>query len=278
MIYILYNPLANNGNGLAGVEEVRAFCGAEACELHDITTLDAKAFLMGLPADDRVILCGGDGTINHLINDLDGALPAVPIHAWRFGTGNDFIRDVTADSDPTAKTAALSEYIQNLPRAIVGDKQIRFVNGCSGGVDSLVCAKMNEARGKKPNYVTTALKAFFNDFKKTGVRITVDGVTHEFDGVWMAGAMNGRYQGGGMKFAPDQDRTGDRLCCYVWHGTSILGTLLHFPGVISGKYIHNQKHCEIRFGREITIEFRDPQPIQFDGEVLPDVKRFTLVK
>lgn len=278
MTYILYNPLANNGNGLASIDEVQEAYRDDAPELRDLTQLDTKVFLTGLTEDDLVILCGGDGTINRLVNDLDGTCPAVPIRVWRFGTGNDFLRDVTADSDPNARTALLNDYIHNLPLTTVGEQRFRFVNGCSGGVDALVCAKMNEGRGTKQSYVTTALRCFFRDFRTTTARVTVDGVTHTFDRVWMAGAMNGRYQGGGMKFAPGQDRTGDSLCCYVWHGTSILGTLVNFPRVISGKYVCSKKHCEIRFGREITVEFDEPQAIQFDGEAITGVTRFTIVK
>lgn len=278
MTYILYNPLANNGNGLACIDEVQEAYRDDAPELRDLTQLDTKAFLADLTADDLVILCGGDGTINRLVNDLDGTRPAVPIRVWRFGTGNDFLRDVTADSDPNARTALLNDYIRNLPLATVGAQRFRFVNGCSGGVDALVCAKMNEGRGRKQSYVTTALRCFFRDFKTTTARVTVDGVTHTFDRVWIAGAMNGRYQGGGMKFAPDQDRNSGLLCCYVWHGTSPVGTLLNFPRIMKGTHPKIRNHCEMRFGREITIEFDDPQAIQLDGETVTGQTRLHIVK
>lgn len=274
MTYILYNPFANKGKGLAGTEQVMAAYAEEAPEVIDLTKIDAKAFLGGLAAADRVILCGGDGTINRLINHLGGECPDVPIYLWRFGTGNDFLHDVAADAD--IQTVRLNDYIRNLPSVEAGGERIWFVNGCSGGVDALVCEKMN--RDKKSNYVTTAIRSFFRDFKTTTARITVDGEAREYDRVWMAGAMNGRYQGGGMRFAPDQDRQSDRLCSYVWHGTNPVGTLLHFPSIIKGSHGKYTKYFEMRFGKEVTVEFGDPQALQFDGETITGVTKFTIRK
>lgn len=277
MTYILYNPHANNGNGTEGVELVKKALASEEPELRDLTALDAKSFLNGLTAEDRVILCGGDGTLNRLINDLEGACPAVPVHVWRFGTGNDFLRDV-ADNDPSKQTVLLNEHLNNLPHADIAGKRRWFLNGCFAGVDALVCERMNEDRGKKPSYIATAIRSFFRDFHTTTARVTVDGETREYDRVWIAGAMNGRYQGGGMLFAPDQDRSGDSLCSMVWHGTSPLGTLLHFPSIMKGKHIKFTKYCDIRFGREITVELGDPHFVQLDGETAAGVTRFTISK
>ena len=277
MTYILFNPHANNGNGAEGAELVKAALADRSPELCDLTAIDVKAFLEGLTAEDRVILCGGDGTLNRLVNDLDGVCPDVPIHVWRFGTGNDFLRDVAGDG-PDAQTVLLNGYIKNLPCVELGGERRYFLNGCGAGVDALVCKRMNEDRGKKPSYIATAIRSFFKDFKTTTARVTVDGETRTYDRVWMAGALNGRYQGGGMLFAPDQDRRSDKLCCFVWHGTGPLGTLLCFPSIMKGKHTRYTKYCDIRFGREITVELGDAHFVQFDGETVSDITRLTIRK
>ena len=276
MVYILYNPLANNGDGEKGVDEVKAAFSGKKPELRDLTRLDTAAFIAGLTEADEVILCGGDGTIHRLVNALDGVCPAVPVRLWRFGTGNDFIRDT--EEDPTAESVLLNDHMKNLPCAEVDGQRHWFLNGCGGGVDALVCAKMNGALGKKAGYASVAVSSFFKDFKTVSARVTVDGETMEFDRVWMAGAMNGRYQGGGMIFAPGQDRRSDKVCLYLWHGTGRLGTLLHFPSIIKGTHGKYTKHCVLRFGREITVEFSAPQFLQLDGETLSGVTRFTVRK
>ena len=276
MVYILYNPYANNGDGEKGVDEVRAALAGKKPELCDLTRIDVNAFLNGLTGEDEVILCGGDGTIHQVVNRLRGVCPAVPVRLWRFGTGNDFIRD-TAES-PSAKSVLLNEHMKNLPYAEVDGERHWFLNGCGGGVDALVCAKMNGEAGKKAGYASVAVSSFFRDFHTTSARVTVDGETMEFDNVWMAGAMNGRYQGGGMIFAPGQDRRSDRVCLYLWHGTGRIGTLLHFPSIMKGTHGKYTKYCVLRFGREITVEFSEPQYLQLDGETLSGVTRFTVRK
>ena len=278
MVYILFNPYADNGCGAENAEKVKAQLAAQAPELLDLTALDARAFLSGLPADDRVFLLGGDGSINRLVNDLEGKAPAVPVYIRRLGTGNDFLRDVTADADPKAESVLLNDHLKNVPCAEIDGRRFWFLNGCCGGVDALVCARMNEQRGKKPSYVTTAIRSFFKDYRTTSARVTVDGETRSYDRVWMAGAMNGRYQGGGMLFAPGQDRSGDLLTCFVWHGTSALGTLACFPFISNGTHTRFTRFCDIRRGRRIEIEYDDPVFVQFDGETVSGVTRLTVCK
>lgn len=280
MTYILYNPLANGGHGEKGIAEVQAALAAETPETLDITATDTRAFLAGLSADDKVVLCGGDGTIHHLVNDLGGDIPAVPVYVWRFGTGNDFLHDVTVDAaDPAAQSVLLNDYIRDLPVVRVQGKTIRYLNGCSLGVDAVVCGMMEENRlaPKKSGYAATALRSFFKKYKPMSGRVTVDEDTREYDRIWMAAAMNGRFQGGGMKFAPEQDRAGHTLSCMVWHGTSALGTLLRFPFVIPGKHTKFPA-CDMRVGREITVELDAPTMIQLDGEVIDGVTSYTVRK
>lgn len=281
MTYILFNPMANGGRGDRGLEDVTGALSAEAPQVVDVTQTDTAALLAGLAPDDKVVLCGGDGTVNRLINDLGGEAPAVPIYLWRFGTGNDFLRDVTIGTpDEDARSILLNDRIPGLPVAqIAGRDPFRFLNGCSCGVDAVVCGMMEESRlsPKKASYAATALRVFFRRYKPMHGRVTVDGETREYDNLWMAVSMNGRFQGGGMKFAPDQQRDSDRLCCVVWHGTSPLGTLLRFPFVIVGKHTVFP-YCDVRFGREIAVELDAPTTLQYDGEVIYGVSGYTARK
>ena len=277
MTYILYNPQANGGEGKKSLADVTAAIGDRHARAIDITSLAAGDFLADLPGDDRVILCGGDGTIHRLVNDLAGRVPAARVEVWRFGTGNDFVRDV---AEPSQESVPLNDYIRDLPVAEAGGQQIRYLNGCSCGVDALVCKLLNEqhAAGRRAGYIGTAIGAIFRKYRPVGGCVTVDGQTRRYEKIWMAAAMNGRFQGGGMKFAPDQDRADGRLCCMVWHGTSALGTLLRFPSVIPGRHERYKKFCDFSFGREITVELDAPVPIQLDGETPFLVSGYTVRK
>ena len=278
MTYILFNPLANSRNGEAGILSVQEAYDVEDPDVLDITSLDVKTFLLTRTDQDLVILCGGDGTIHHLVNRLEGEVPSVPIRLWRFGTGNDFIRDVS--NGQNLQTVPFNEYIENLPITEANGEKHRFLNGCSAGVDAMVCLKVagQQTTGRHASYVGNAIHAFFRDYRTCSGRVTVDGETRSYDRIWMAGAMNGRYQGGGMLFGPGQDRKSPLLTSYVWHGTSPVSTLLHFPSISNGSYVRFTRHCDIRSGREITVELDAPQPLQMDGEVLTDIRRFRIRK
>lgn len=286
MTYILYNPLVNGGHGYRGVKLIRHWLREEQPDerpiVKNVIKLRVREFFRGLTPADRVILCGGDGTIHHLVNDLAGEVPAVPVYLWRYGTGNDFLRDVTDGDDEAGHMVLLNEHIRRLPTTTYDGEVVRYLNGCSLGVDAVVCEMLDEQRrlrkSRKLNYTWTAVKAFFTRYKPISGRVTVDGETIEYKRIWMAASMHGRYQGGGMRFAPEQDRNGDLLCSMVWHGTTALGTLARFPSVIPGRHVRYKDICDIRYGHEITVELDEPTTIQFDGEVVPGVSRYTARK
>ena len=65
MKYYLYNPLANNGIRI----------DVPGAEMLDATKLDYSAFFSGLEKEDEVVLVGGDGTVNYLVNHVDCEAP-----------------------------------------------------------------------------------------------------------------------------------------------------------------------------------------------------------
>ena len=73
MQYVLYNELSNNGKGKETVEVLKGKLTGDF-EAINVVGLDPKGFVDRLTADDIVILCGGDGTLNKFANftaDLD---------------------------------------------------------------------------------------------------------------------------------------------------------------------------------------------------------------
>ena len=85
MKYYLYNPLANNG--------IRPDIDSNV-ELVDATTIDYQKFFDELKKDDEVVLIGGDGTINHLVNTVDCEKLKNNVYLYGNGTGNDFLNDI----------------------------------------------------------------------------------------------------------------------------------------------------------------------------------------
>ena len=70
---VLYNPHAGNERGLKGTQKLRQHLPGDVLVHTDITTIDDyAAFFAALPAEDRILISGGDGTLNRFINDTAG--------------------------------------------------------------------------------------------------------------------------------------------------------------------------------------------------------------
>ena len=124
---------------------------------------------------------------------------------------------------------------------------------------------MKAAGAEKIDYTKLSIKIVLFKFKTPRSWITVDGETIEYKRTWIASAMNGRYYGGGMKAAPEQDRLGDQLTCMVFKDKGRIGTLMGFPAIFKGEHVNNKKLVAIRTGKEITVRFDRPTSLQIDG-------------
>lgn len=277
MQYVLYNPLANNRSG---EKSTRAYLEGKVegdVEFTDVTELaDLGEFVEGLTADDRIILAGGDGTINNFVNALKGE-PACTVDYIPTGNGNDFKVDVGMDGD----FITLNKYIKDLPTVTVNGMTKKFINGIGYGVDGYCCEVGDELKAKsdKPiNYTSIAVKGLLFYFKPRNATVTVDGVTKQYKKVWLAPTMKGRYYGGGMDIAPEQDRFSPdgTLSVVVWHGSGKLTTLMRFPKVFKGEHVKYDKMIEIMTGKDIKVEFDAPTALQIDGETVLNVTEYSV--
>lgn len=279
--YILYNSLANNKTCIRSAESVKSLLEGNELAMVDIAeaSRDYPAFFANIGSDDKVVICGGDGTINRFINESDGADIKCEILYYAGGSGNDFYNDIKDKSEE--QIISLDPYIKDLPVVEVGGKTYRFLNGIGYGIDGYCCEVGDELRSKasdKPiNYTGIAIKGLLFHYKPTNAVVTVDGVRHEYKKVWLAPTMNGRFYGGGMMPTPEQDRLDPerKLSVLVWHGSGKIGTLIAFPSLFKGEHLKNKNMCEVLTGKSITVEFDRPVAAQIDGETVLGVSSYT---
>ena len=90
--------------------------------------------------------------------------------------------------------------------------------------------------------------------------------------------MHGRYYGGGMMCAPEQDRLAEdgMNTLVVWHGSGKLPTLMAFPSIFKGEHIKKTKMIAVMKGHEISVEFEKPCALQIDGETVLGVTGYTV--
>ncbi len=278
MTYILYNPKASGGKGETFANEAKASAGGNV-EIISVIDFDVRKFVQNLNSEDRVILCGGDGTLNRFANDTQGIDYPCDIYLYKSGTGNDFLRDV--EDKIKDNMVLVNEYIKNLPTVEVKGKTYRFINGIGFGIDGMVCEVADElvAKGKTDiNYALLSIKLLLHGYKCPDAKVTVDGEVYNFRKVWLASGMNGRYYGGGMMVTPSQERLSDKLTTCVFYGSGKLKTLLIFPKLFKGEHIRHHKNVKVLEGREITVEFTIPTSLQIDGETILGVTSYTIKK
>ena len=275
MNFILYNSRSGNGKSTSYANALSEKLEGGS-ELIDITDFEGYHPLFSrIEAMDEIYLLGGDGTLNHFINDTDGIEITNTVHYCPTGSGNDFYNDVTDGTSD--EPILLNEYIGKLPTVTVNGKKYRFINGVGYGIDGYCCEVGDalNAAGKKVNYTAIAIKGLLFSFKPRNAVVTVDGVTEEYKKVWIAPAMYGRHYGGGMIPTPDQKRGSDELSLMIFHGSGKLRTLMIFPSIFKGEHVRATKYVKVIKGREITVKFDKPTPLQIDGETVLGVTEYT---
>lgn len=277
MQYILFNPLANNNSGEQTVREYLKDLEGEA-EYIDVTALgDLRGFISGVSQSDRVILAGGDGTINRFVNALGDVEPPCDIDYVPTGSGNDFAKDLGV----TDRFIKLNGYIKNLPTVTVKGESYKFINGIGYGIDGYCCEVGDELKKRtdKPiNYASIAVKGLLFHFKRPNATVIVDGEEHSFKKVWLAPTMKGRYYGGGMNVAPAQDRNAPdgKLSLVVMHKAGKLKTLMVFPSIFKGEHIKHTEMVSVFTGHEFTVRFDRPTALQIDGETVLAVSEYSV--
>ena len=275
---VLFNKLS--GTSVEAVGMLEGLIKAKGdVELKDITSIGAYADFFGeLGADTKLVICGGDGTLNRFVNEAGEFIADREIYYFPAGTGNDFARDVELDF--TNGPVEISKYLKDLPTVTVKGKTCKFINGIGYGIDGYCCQVGDElkAKGEVPNYTSIAINGLLFKFKSKEAEVTVDGKKYEFKNVWIAPTMFGRFYGGGMNAAPAQNRlSADKTVSFVvMHGRSRIGTLIVFPSIFKGEHIKHEKKVTVITGHNVTVKFNEPSPLQIDGETVLDVTEYSV--
>ena len=278
---ILFNPQAGNKSAKQEVYKLDDILANNDLNYVEMTPdFDYKSFMNKVAADERVVLCGGDGTINRFINEVDESDLKKPVFYFPLGSGNDFNRDI--HGKPDTILININNYIQNLPVVTINGKSQKFINGIGYGIDGWCCEMGDKIRAKdstKPiNYTSIAIKGALFQYKKTNATVVVDGKEYHYKDVFLASTMKGRFYGGGMMAAPDQDRNDPehKVSVLVFRGKIRLQVLLVFSKIFTGEHLKNKKMCILHTGKDVKVSFDSPRAVQVDGETVLGVSEYTV--
>ena len=277
MICILYNPLANNSKGEQDARNWAKENGVEGKFVSLLETQDMIGFLNGLDPNDEVILTGGDGTLNRFANDVYGQEIKVPVYYVKCGSGNDFFRD----NEKYVKDGKieLRPFLKDLPQITVNGIKRRFLNGIGYGLDGETCkaGDIQKMHSDKPvNYTNIAIKLLLGGYQLKKATVTVDGETNKYENVWLASTMKGRFYGGGLMVAPDQDRFNEdgSVSVVALYKKSRLITLMRFPSLNKGEHVLKKDWVTVKTGHKVEVSFDQPCALQIDGDVIDGVTSY----
>ena len=220
-----------------------------------------------------LVVVGGDGTVNEVVNGIAGR-DDVELAVIPRGTGWDFVRTYGI---PRRLENAVEVALHGRTRTIdLGRARYRswdgsageslFANIASAGMSGAIAKRSNEsskALGGKVSYLWATL-AVFSRWRSDEVRATVDGEERHgpMHDVVVA---NGRYFGGGMKICPEAEPDDGLFDVLLIGDLTKRDLLLTLPKTYRGKHLPHPK-AEVLRGAVVQLETPEPLPVELDGE------------
>ncbi|MGH3085955.1 MAG: diacylglycerol/lipid kinase family protein, partial [Rubrobacteraceae bacterium] len=233
-----------------------------------------------------LIVAGGDGTINEVVNGLGqaGFPENVTLGLLPAGTGNDLAATLAIPVDPDeAEKVLRQDRVRLLDAARVRSTGIGekfFINVATGGLGAEI-SDSAEAETKKRwgklAYLRSSLEAARN-YDPKEVVLTLDGEEHRLDAVNLA-IGNCRYAGGGWLASPRANPEDGLLDLVVVENVGLKEALDIAPTVLGDSDYLEKEGVFFARAKEIKVE-SEPGSLEFtvDGEVIGDEPaEFTVV-
>lgn len=288
MYYFIVNPKSSSGKGILYWHIVkRELESRKIAYAAYITRYEGHAISLARQicrSNDgikNIIVLGGDGTVNEVINGIDdfsqvllGYIPA--------GSSNDLAKSLNISKDPVM---ALGNILKPARFKYLDLGEITYKHAelgrrkfaCSSGIgyDADVCARvqkspwkirLNRIRAGKFVYLAIAIKQLLAA-ERCNATVILDGIRKEsYKKVLLISSMIHKYEGGGLAMAPHADPCDGKLSITLVHGMSRLRSLILLPTLLTGKHI-NFRGVEALKCSQIEIRMDNSSCIHTDGEV-----------
>lgn len=274
-IFII-NPAAGKYDRTAEyTKKIEAVCGARALdyEIHrsqqrgDCTRIAREAASAG--EEVRLYACGGDGTLNEVVNGAVGFDNAAVTH-FPGGSGNDMIK-IFSQTEPFFDLERLLD-CDEARFDLIRCNGTYAINVASMGLDARIGTEIAKYKrlpllSGQGAYVVSMLVNLVKGISQHFV-ITLDDGTRLDDRYTMICVCNGRWYGGGFNPVPDAEPDDGILDVLVVEKVSLLtasrvigrykaGQYRDFPSLI--------RHCRCR---SLTIACDKPSVVNIDGEAI----------
>lgn len=269
-LLIIANPRAQGGKAKDTLHAYQKFLVKEDKPHFTYFTKEKNNYphvnkLFELKTFHRVIIIGGDGTINLAVNALPQLdLPIVIIPA---GSGNDLAKMIYTNGIPSIKqlfemSVQDKTSVQTVDIWRCNDQL--FINGFGCGFDGSIAynAKYKKGiRGRKMKYWVEIVKHIFLYHSPT---FSVNGAEQS---TFMLSVANGKVYGGDFMVAPHADVSDSQLEIVKIQKLSVLKRLLNLPLMKKGGHL-KKGFVSYHRANEVHIKSNVPLAAHLDGEPL----------
>lgn len=284
--FVIVNPVAGSGRGLIDFPQISRLLRNDDIRhdavftehKHHATELTVTAANQGYR---RIIVIGGDGTLNEVVNGLFIQKAVEPceilLAVIAVGTGNDWVRTFGIPQHYSEAIRAIREgrsFLQDVGTVTYTEShytQTRYMANVAGlGFDAYVISTFNhlKMKGYKGGwmYLYSILKSYFR-YKSSGARIWVDDKVVFNDLMFSLAIGICKYNGGGVQQLPNALADDGLLDLTIirpvhwWHIVFRLKKLFNGDIYQIGHVIHAQ-------GRKVKIEAAPLIQLEADGELM----------
>ena len=284
--FVIVNPVAGSGRGLIDFPQISRLLRNDDIR-HDAVFTEHKhhATELAVTAANqgyrRIIVIGGDGTLNEVVNGLFIQKAVEPremlLAVIAVGTGNDWVRTFGIPQHYSEAIRAIREgrsFLQDVGTVTYTEShytQTRYMANVAGlGFDAHVISTFNhlKMKGYKGGwmYLYSILKSYFR-YKSSGARIWVDDEVVFNDLMFSLAIGICKYNGGGVQQLPNALADDGLLDLTIirpvhwWHIVFRLKKLFNGDIYQIGHVIHAQ-------GRKVKIEAAPSIQLETDGELM----------
>lgn len=270
-VLLYYNPYSGSGIFKNNLDHIIERCQEEGYIVTPIRAANGVMIDRALSEIDqeeysRIIVAGGDGTINICVNTMVKYNIHLPIGILPAGTANDFAFYFEIQSElDMALNVALGSKTTKADVGVVNDKC--FINVCAMGAMVDVSQKTDPALKNVLGSLAYYLKAATElpQVHPISMKITTPRESVE-EQIYFLTVLNGESAGGFRKLSPNSSMQDGKLDVVAFKKMPIieLGPLLF--EVINGRHPENKNVLYFQT-ESLTIESDEDIPTDTDGEV-----------
>ncbi len=281
---IIINPCSANGRAGRNRRQIDEALSARLPYPFDVVFTERQGHATQFAREaaercERVVVLGGDGTLNEVVNGLlEKDVPVNPglaLGIIRYGTGGDFARGLGI---PAKLDGAINRLAGGAIREVDvgkvtyrkpdGEQGVRyFINEAEIGMGAAVCEAVNrhsKGLGGSLSFMRAILSTMLR-YPNQSVRMSFGGAPAEtllINNVWLA---NGVYSGGGIRSAPRARLDDGLLDVVIVKGSNAFQKLLGLPALRSGAFVRSS-NVEYRTAGRVEAESDALVPVEVEGE------------